>query len=180
MCHAELLTDLAQIARRAAFVCITHVRLITFRSAIFERSVRISSCTPSVKKAFAFSSLRFSNGRPRSIYSRSNQRGAFPLSSRRTNLSISNKNHVPGQHRHDPAIEFRARSCTSDLVVKARQWLDHAANPAVSIDRSQRKSIRNGKPIAAATMIQRTTQSGIWKNGKTSVATCTSSHALAA
>ena len=42
--------------------CITDVRLITFRSAILARLVRISSCTPSVKKAFAFSSLRFSNG----------------------------------------------------------------------------------------------------------------------
>src|SRR5256885_11747145 len=41
----------------------TLARLMTFKSAILERAVKISSWTPSVKKAFAFSSLRFSNGR---------------------------------------------------------------------------------------------------------------------
>src|SRR4030095_15588214 len=45
------------------------VRLITFRSAILARFVKISSCTPSVKKAFAFSSLRFSNGRTAMLFS---------------------------------------------------------------------------------------------------------------
>src|SRR5882724_5619581 len=47
----------------------TDVRLITFRSAILARFVKISSCTPSVKKAFAFSSLRFSNGRTAMVFS---------------------------------------------------------------------------------------------------------------
>src|SRR6266480_5537254 len=40
----------------------TEVRLITFRSATFARSARISSCTPSVKKALSGSRLKFSNG----------------------------------------------------------------------------------------------------------------------
>ncbi len=39
---------------------------------------------------------------------------------------------------------------------------------------------QEGKPTAAATMIQRTSQLAIWKKGKTRVATCMSSHALAA
>ena len=45
----ELLRDLAQFARDPLLYCITLVRLITFRSAIFARFVRISSCTPSAK-----------------------------------------------------------------------------------------------------------------------------------
>src|SRR4030095_10306152 len=49
--------------------CITEVRLMTFRSAIFARSVKISSCTPSVKKAFSLSLLRFSNGRTAMLFS---------------------------------------------------------------------------------------------------------------
>jgi hypothetical protein len=32
--------------------CITDVRLMTFKSAIFARWVRISSCTPSAKYSF--------------------------------------------------------------------------------------------------------------------------------
>ncbi len=42
--------------------CVTLVRLITLRSAIFASLVKMSSCTPSAKKACSFSSLRFSNG----------------------------------------------------------------------------------------------------------------------
>ncbi len=49
--------------------CITEVRLITFKSAILARSVKISSCTPSVKKAFSLSLLRFSNGRTAMLFS---------------------------------------------------------------------------------------------------------------
>src|SRR5439155_21928425 len=49
--------------------CITLVRLITFRSAILARSVKISSWTPSAKKAFAFSSLKFSNGSTAMLFS---------------------------------------------------------------------------------------------------------------
>ena len=49
MRDSELLRDLAQIARAPLLYCITLVRLMTFKSAIFARSVRISSCTPSVK-----------------------------------------------------------------------------------------------------------------------------------
>ena len=37
MSHAKLPSDFAQIARCAAFVCMTLVRLITFKSAIFAR-----------------------------------------------------------------------------------------------------------------------------------------------
>ena len=39
------------------------MREITFKSAIFDKRVRISSWMPSAKYAFAFSSLRFSNGK---------------------------------------------------------------------------------------------------------------------
>src|SRR6266513_1179173 len=49
--------------------CIVDVRLITFRSATLERPVRISSCTPSAKKAFSFSSLKFSKGRTAMLFS---------------------------------------------------------------------------------------------------------------
>ena len=42
---------------------------MTFKSAIFARSVRISSCTPSVKKAFSLSLLRFSNGSTAMLFS---------------------------------------------------------------------------------------------------------------
>ena len=42
--------------------CITEVRLITFRSAIRARLVRISSCTPLAKNAFSSSMLRLSKG----------------------------------------------------------------------------------------------------------------------
>ena len=37
-----------------------------------------------------------------------------------------------------------------------------------------------GNPMQAATTTQRTTHSAMWKKGKTCVATCTSSQALAA
>src|SRR6266568_6644645 len=47
----------------------TEVRLITLRSAILARSVRISSCTPSAKYAFCLSSLRFSNGSTAILFS---------------------------------------------------------------------------------------------------------------
>src|SRR2546423_4899964 len=49
--------------------CITDVRLITFRSATLARSVRISSCTPSVKNAFSLLSLKFSNGSTAILFS---------------------------------------------------------------------------------------------------------------
>src|SRR4030095_15711430 len=39
------------------------VREMTLRSATFASRVRISSCTPSVKKALSRSRLKFSNGR---------------------------------------------------------------------------------------------------------------------
>ena len=42
--------------------CMTLVRLITLRSAIFASLVKMSSWTPSAKNACSFSSLRFSNG----------------------------------------------------------------------------------------------------------------------
>src|SRR6266700_7990933 len=47
----------------------TEVRLITFRSATFARSARISSCTPSVKNAFSWFALRFSNGSTAMLFS---------------------------------------------------------------------------------------------------------------
>ena len=47
----------------------TLVRLMTFKSAILARWVKISSWTPSAKKAFAFSSLRFSNGSTAMLFS---------------------------------------------------------------------------------------------------------------
>src|SRR5207237_7389262 len=45
------------------------VRLITLRSAIRERLVKISSCTPSVKKALSGSRLRFSKGKTAIVFS---------------------------------------------------------------------------------------------------------------
>ena len=61
------------IRRRLRFgpvlYCITEVRLITFKSAILARSVRISSCTPSVKNALSGSRLRFSNGSTAMLFS---------------------------------------------------------------------------------------------------------------
>src|SRR5438128_714421 len=47
----------------------TEVRLITFRSATFARSARISFCTPSVKNAFSWFALRFSNGSTAMLFS---------------------------------------------------------------------------------------------------------------
>src|SRR5437868_10764483 len=47
----------------------TEVRLMTFKSAILARSVRISSCTPSVKKALSGSRLKFSNGSTATLFS---------------------------------------------------------------------------------------------------------------
>src|SRR5213596_384824 len=49
--------------------CITLRRLMTFRSAIFARSVRISSCTPSAKKALSGLRLKFSNGNTATLFS---------------------------------------------------------------------------------------------------------------
>jgi hypothetical protein len=49
--------------------CITLERLMTFRSAMFARSVRISSCTPSAKYALSLSLLRFSKGRTATLFS---------------------------------------------------------------------------------------------------------------
>src|SRR6266849_10731757 len=40
----------------------TDMREMTFRSPIFDRLVRMSSCIPSAKYAFAFSSFRFAKG----------------------------------------------------------------------------------------------------------------------
>ena len=85
----------------------TLVRLITFKSAILERSVKISSCTPSVKKAFAFSSLRFSNGRTAMRFFRSAWDLARPVA--QDELIGQQQNHGHGQHRHDPAIDASAR-----------------------------------------------------------------------
>ena len=54
------------------------------------------------------------------------------------------------------------------------------AMPCGVHSKNHENSIANGNPTMAATTIQRTTQFGISKNGKTWVAICTSSHALAA
>ena len=54
--------DLAHVPFRVGLYCITDVRLITFRPRNRDSFVRISSCTPSTKYAFVFSSLRFPNG----------------------------------------------------------------------------------------------------------------------
>src|SRR5258707_4489243 len=42
---------------------------MTFRSAIFDKRIRISSWMPSAKYALAFSSLRFSNGSTAMLFS---------------------------------------------------------------------------------------------------------------
>jgi hypothetical protein len=42
---------------------------MTFRSAILDKRVRISSWMPSAKYAFALSSLKFSNGRTAMLFS---------------------------------------------------------------------------------------------------------------
>src|SRR5258708_28638778 len=42
---------------------------MTFRSAIFDQRIRISSWMPSAKYALAFSSLRFSNGSTAMLFS---------------------------------------------------------------------------------------------------------------
>ena len=55
MRHAELAAPISRRLRATPLLCcITEVRLITFRSAILARSVKISSCTPSVKKRVGF------------------------------------------------------------------------------------------------------------------------------
>ena len=54
MRHAELFPISRKLRGAPLLYSITEVRLITFRSAIFARSVRISSCTPSAKNAFCF------------------------------------------------------------------------------------------------------------------------------
>src|SRR5947199_688833 len=48
---------------------ITLVRLITFRSATFARSLSVSSCTPSAEKAFSCSLLRLLNGSTAMLFS---------------------------------------------------------------------------------------------------------------
>ena len=45
------------------------MRLITLRSATLARLERISSCTPSVKKAVSWFALKFSNGRTAMLFS---------------------------------------------------------------------------------------------------------------
>jgi hypothetical protein len=47
--NAELLADLARVPRLARVVGAVELRLMTLRSAILARSVRISSCTPAAK-----------------------------------------------------------------------------------------------------------------------------------
>lgn len=64
MCHTECLTDLTQVCAALPF-CMTEVRLITFKSAIFARAVRISSCTPSAKKGWLFLRSGFRRVGPR-------------------------------------------------------------------------------------------------------------------
>src|SRR5438034_7614888 len=49
--------------------CMTEVRLITFKSLILARFDSSSSWMPSAKKAFSFSSLRFSKGRTAILFS---------------------------------------------------------------------------------------------------------------
>src|SRR4029077_13026437 len=60
--NPKLLADLGQVFRRT-FVMLSEVREITFKSAILDKRVKISSWMPSVKQAFALSSLRFSKGK---------------------------------------------------------------------------------------------------------------------
>src|SRR6266550_1449863 len=61
----------------AVLYCMTEVRLITFRSLILERFDSNSSWMPSAKKAFSFSSLRFSSGSTAMLFSEIG-RGAPP------------------------------------------------------------------------------------------------------
>ena len=49
---------------------------MTFKSAILARLERMSSCTPSAKKVFSRSSLRFSNGRTAMLFSGAASAGA--------------------------------------------------------------------------------------------------------
>ena len=74
MGNAKRLTDLAQVAVPVRYCC-TEVRLMTFRSAIRARLERISSCTPSAKKVFSRSSLRFSKGSTAMLFSGDGTRG---------------------------------------------------------------------------------------------------------
>ena len=82
MRHTQFLTNLAQIAGAPLLYCMTLVRLITFRSAICARSVKISSCTPSVKKAFSLSLLRFSKGSTAMIFPGSCAKQRVPVARR--------------------------------------------------------------------------------------------------
>src|SRR5262245_61103717 len=62
MRDAKCVGNLADVSLHASLYCITEVRLMTFKSAIFAKLFRISSCTPSVKNAFSGSALRLANG----------------------------------------------------------------------------------------------------------------------
>ena len=80
MGHAKLLADLAQVARDAALVlhdagATDHLQVRDLRQVM-----RISSCTPSVKKALSGSRLRFSNGSTAMLFSGITEAGAdaFP------------------------------------------------------------------------------------------------------
>src|SRR5439155_1071851 len=86
----------------------TLVRLITLRSAIFASLVKVSSCTPSAKKASSLLSLRFSNGST-----------AIPAGIRRTDSRLRIQQQVdrfvgcsPGKRRmaSEQFVEYRAKS----------------------------------------------------------------------
>jgi hypothetical protein len=65
MGNAQFFGDLAQVTRNTGFVLHHDVRLITFKSAIFARCVRISSFTPSAKKRYQDHGLNFRKAKRR-------------------------------------------------------------------------------------------------------------------
>src|SRR6266550_1327171 len=80
MGNTEFLATSRNLRGTPLLYCLTLVRLITLRSATLARWFRISSCTPSVKKAFCLLSLRFSNGRTAILLSEAPARGEANVS----------------------------------------------------------------------------------------------------
>ena len=104
----------------------TEVRLITFRSAIFARWVRISSCTPPAKNAFSVSRLRFSNGSTAMLFSGTFAGAAFSEGARLCHCGNNTNAAVAS------AIRPAARANRRAVFQRSRIWARHSCNFEVS------------------------------------------------
>jgi hypothetical protein len=156
---------------------------MTFRSAIFAKSVRISSCTPSVKYALSGSRLRFSNGSTAIDFALMidfDSLGMALDTSAASRLGVStnlSNAKYPTAKSSTTMIMRSIRRPVCGVIDCSGATSSSRFRPCGVSSKTQLKITAGTNPIANKTTTVRGSHSGAPNIGSTVPATCTTSHA---